>query len=171
MKSILLVPFLVLIAFSDACAQDTSILKRTPYKLTVFVDKKNYYEEDIGAIPYIFPNRTVQMYPGEIIYLEVEQKDGIIRSMTPVKELSKKSSTLVLKFAQNAKNNVHESMMLTIENPFPFELTYESKIFLLKQKQWADTNVYPVKPGISGIEIWPDIITSIALGNWSFKAQ
>jgi hypothetical protein len=109
------------------------------------------------------------MYPGEIIYLEVEQKEGIIINMKPVKEVRDASSTLTLKFAQNAKKNVHESMMLTVKNPFPFKLIYEMKIFLLSSKKWVDTDVYPVEPGLSGIEVWQDIITSIALGNWKFN--
>ena len=152
-------------------AQDSTQLKRTPYKLTVAVDKKTFYEEQINETPYVLPDRTVQLYPGETVYIEVEQENGNIKSMTSVKEIKNPSITITITFSQNVKKNVHESTMLKIVNPFTYELIYKAKIFLLRQKKWGNTDVYPVEPGLSAIELWPDIITSIALGDWTFKVK
>lgn len=58
--------------------QDTTILKRTSYKLKVAVDKKAVYEEDLNATPYVQPDKTVQLYPGETVYIEVEQENGVV---------------------------------------------------------------------------------------------
>jgi hypothetical protein len=154
-----------------AVGQDSTQLKRTPYKLAVAVDKKTVYEEDINATPYVLPNKAIQLYPGETIYVEIEQKDGIITTVTAVDKVKNPEKTIVISFSQTSKKKVHELTMLKIINPFPVDLIYKSKIFLLKQNRWVDTNVYPVAAKLSAFETWPDIITSIALGNWEFKSN
>ncbi|RZM30326.1 MAG: hypothetical protein EOO88_01165 [Pedobacter sp.] len=164
--SVLLIAF----AFTSLVlqAQDSSVLTRTPYQLTLAVDGKTYYEEQIKAVPYIFPNKSVQVYPGETIYLEVTLNDGEITAMNPVKEIVRPKATLTLQFVQKTEKKKHSLMMLTVENPFPFDLTYEALIFTFSQKKWSKTSIIPVRAGLSGIEMWPDLITSIALGNWKF---
>jgi hypothetical protein len=163
---------LILITTSSiSYGQDSTKLKRTPYKLTVVVDKETVYEEDIKANLYIFPDNTVQLYPGETIYIQVEQEKGIIKSMNAVKENISPNKTLIIAFSQTVTKGVHESMMLKVTNPFAQNLIYKAKIFILKQKKWVDTDVYPVEAGLSGFEIWPDIITSIGLGHWEFQTK
>jgi hypothetical protein len=154
-----------------AFGQDSTQLKRTPYKLTVAVDKKTVYEEDIKATPYVLPNKVIQLYPGETINVEIEQKDGVITTVTAVDKVEKPEKTIIISFSQTSKKKVHEMTMLKIANPFPVDLIYGSKIFLLKQNRWVDTNVYPVRAKLSAFETWPDIITSIAIGNWEFKSN
>lgn len=151
--------------------QDSTQLKRTPYRLTVAVDKKTNYEEDIKSTPYVLPNKAIQLYPGETVFLEIEQEKGIIKTVTAVDKNINPHKTLTISFSQIVKKKVHELTMLRIENPFSQDLVYTSKIFLLQQYRWADTNVYPVRSKLSAFETWPDIIISIALGNWEFKAQ
>jgi len=150
-------------------AQDSTQLKRTPYKLTITVDKKNFYQEDIKATPYVLPNKAVQLYPGETVYLEIELDNGEIKTMTAVQQNLHPEKTLKVSFTQSIKKKVHELMMLSIENPFSKDLVYTSTIFLLNQNRWVDTDVYPVRARLSGFETWPDVIISIALGNWKFK--
>jgi hypothetical protein len=170
MKAFLLLLW-ALVAIEKDYAQDTSILKRTPYKLIVAVDKKNYYEEELKAAAYVLPDKTIQLYPGEKLYAEVELEDGVVKSITAVKEIKDPSKTLTISFTQNTNDKVHEMIMLKIDNPFTKTLHYTAGIFLFKQKKWVGTDVYPVRPGISGIETWPDIITSIALSDWKFTSQ
>jgi len=152
-------------------AQDSTLLKRVPYKLTVAVDNKNFYEEDIKATPYVLPDRTIQLYPGETVYVEVEQENGVIKNMTAVKEIKTPSKTITITFTQTVKKRVHELMMLKIANPFPLNLTYTAKMYVLQRKAWFDTDVLPVRAGISGIETWPQVITSIAVGDWAFQSN
>jgi hypothetical protein len=151
--------------------QDTTQLKRIPYKLIVAVDKNTSYEEEIKATPYVLPNKTIQLYPGETVYIEVQQENGNIKSMTAVKEIKNPAITLTISFTQTARKNIHEMTMLKVVNPFSTQLTYKAKIFLLNPKKWVDTNVYPVEAGLSAFETWPDIITSIGLGDWVFKTN
>ncbi|MBL0201612.1 MAG: hypothetical protein IPP81_16155 [Chitinophagaceae bacterium] len=165
--------FLILVLFFssvpfNSTGQDSAILKRTPYTLRIDVDNINFYEDQIGATPYVFPNNGMQIYPGETIYVEVEQDKGVIKSMKAVKKINNPKTTLTITFSQKSENKIHQMMMLKIQNPFPKNLTYEAKMFLLKQNKWFDTDVYPVMAGLSAFETWPDIIISLGLGSWKF---
>jgi hypothetical protein len=159
--------FLLSISF-NANAQDTSVLKRIPYTLRIDVDKESFYEDKIGATAYVFPNNSMQIYPGETIYVEVEQDNGTIKSMKAVKEIKNAATTLAIKFIQNSENKIHQQMVLEIHNPFPKNLVYETKMFLLKSKRWMNTDVYPIVAGLSAFETWSDIIISLGLGGWKF---
>ncbi|HEY6900287.1 MAG TPA: hypothetical protein VI233_06580 [Puia sp.] len=167
MKQLLLLLALAATTGVGASAQ----LKRAPYKLSVAVDKGTVYEEDIKETPYVLPNNTVQLYPGETVFIEVELADNSITGMTAVKENEHPEKTLVISFTQVASDKKHESMMLKVVNPFKQQLSYGAMIFLMKQKKWVKTDVYPVEAGLAGFETWPDIITSIGLGQWKFKAK
>lgn len=163
---------IALLAFSFCLyGQDSTQLKRTPYKLIAAVDKKSFYEEDLKETAFVLPDKTVQLYPGETIYIEVEQENGVIKNMTAVKEIKNPAITLTISFTQTATKKVHEMMMLKINNPFSSSLIYKASIFLFKQKRWVNTNVYPVMAGLSAYETWPDIITSIGLSNWAFQTK
>ena len=64
-------------------AQDTTGLKRPAYTLQVAVDKKSYYEKNIKSTPYILPDTTIQLYPGETVYIEVNEENEVIKKMIP----------------------------------------------------------------------------------------
>ena len=150
-------------------AQDSTQLKRQPYKLKVMVDKKNLYEEDLKESPYVWPDNTIQLYPGEKLFAEAEIKDGAIVKMTAVKENTNPEKTLTISFTQVAEGKVHQQMMLKISNPFDKTLTYAASIFLLNHSKWVKTSVIPVAPGLSSFESWPDVILSIGIGNWALE--
>jgi hypothetical protein len=171
MKLKLIAAALTLIPTCLAFGQDSTQLKRTPYKLTVVVDKKTIYEEDIKATPYVLPNKAIQLYPGETLFVEIEQENGVIKRMTAVDKNINPDKTLTITFTQSVKKKVHELIMLKIENPFSKDLIYTAKIFLLHKHSWVETEVYPVSAKLAAFETWPDVITSIALGNWKFKVE
>lgn len=174
-KIVFMKPYLLLLlalcSMGHVFAQDTTLLKRTPYKLIVAVDKKNFYEEDLKESAFVLPDKTIQLYPGEKLYAEVEMADGVVKSITAVKEIKDPSKTLTISFTQTTDGKVHQMMMLKIENPFAGTLVYKARMFLFKQKKWVDTDVYPVMPHLSGIETWQDIIISIALSDWKFETK
>lgn len=136
--------------------------------MKIDVDSVNYYADDIAATPYVFPNNGMQIYPGETIHVEVEQDNGIIKAMKAVKEIKHPGKTLTIRFSQKSENKIYQMMMLEIKNPFSKNLTYNAKMFLLKQNRWVNTSVLPVMAGLSAFETWPDIIISLGLGNWKF---
>lgn len=169
MKLLFFLSIMILSISFEGYGQDTSQLKRTPYNLKVAVDSKTFYEEEIKATPYVLPDETIQIYPGETIYAEVAQENGIIKHLTAVSEVKNPAKTITIAFTQTEKNHTHELMMLKISNPFPKKLIYTAHIYLLQQHKWANTDVYPIEAGLSGFETWPDVITSIALGKWVFE--
>lgn len=152
-------------------AQDSTQLKRTPYKLSVAVDKKTVYEEQIKATPYVLPNKAIQLYPGESVFIEIEEQNGLIKTVTAVEKNVHPEKTLIITFTQSTKKKSHELTTLKIQNPFAQDLVYTATIFLLHQHKWVDTNVYPVFAKLTAYETWPDIITSIGLGDWEFKSK
>jgi len=168
MKQILFLVVITLTLSLNSKGQDTTVLKRTPYTLRIEVDKKNFYEDQIGATPYVFPNNGMQIYPGETIYVEVVEENGIIKSMKAVKEITNPKTTLTIKFSQKSEKKIHQMMMLEVQNPFPKNLIYDAKMFLLSNKKWVNTSIYPVMAGLSGFETWTDIIISLGLDNWKF---
>lgn len=102
---------------------------------------------------------------------EGTESDGVIKSMKAVGEITNPEITLTIKFSQISEKRVHQMMMLEVHNPFKLKLTYQAKMFLLSNKQWVNTDVYPVMPGLSGFESWSDIIISLGLGNWKFAGN
>jgi hypothetical protein len=155
----------------SAVAQDTIPLMRPAYKLIVAVDNETFYEQQLAASPYVLPNYTIQLYPGESVYIEVEQNEGVIKKMTAIKTIKDSSKTISISFTQEAKGKVHDLMMLKMINPFPYKLFYKASIFILSQKKWISTDVYPVEARLSGYETWPDVITSIGLGDWKLTVK
>ena len=151
------------------CAQDTTQLKRIPYKLTVAINKISVYEEELKEAPFVLHNNTIQLYPGETVFIEVDEVNGAIKNMKAIKTIIDSSKTLRISFTQSSNNKVHEFMMLSIENPFDYKLSFKTMIYLLQQKKWVPTSVLPVDARTGGFESWPEIITSIALGNWTFE--
>jgi hypothetical protein len=137
--------------------------------LTLAVDKKSFYEENIPSTAFVLPNRTIQIYPGEVIYVEIDQENGIIKNMRAVPEIKDSSKTMILSFIQVTENKIPQQMILKITNLLSWNLTYDASMFLMNQKRWVKTEVYPVKAGLQGFETWPDIIVSLGLGNWKLE--
>ena len=52
--------------------QESTQLQRSPYKLTVALNKKTVYEQQIKATSYVLPDNTTQLYPGETVFIEIE---------------------------------------------------------------------------------------------------
>ena len=39
----------------------------------------------------------------------------------------------------------------------------------MKTNKWVKTKVLPVEARLASVEMWPDVIITIALGDWAFK--
>jgi hypothetical protein len=76
--------------------QDTTQLRRQPYKLKVAVDKSSVYEEDIRATPYVLPNQAIQLYPGETVFIEIEHENGVINNVKAVDKITNPEKTLTI---------------------------------------------------------------------------
>jgi hypothetical protein len=169
MKAAVIFTIMMMFIALSVSAQDLFPLKRKPYLLTVAVDKKTTYEENLPESNYVLRDQTVQLYPGESLFVEIEQENGIVKNVRAVTENKFPEKTLIISFSQISKKKVHESMMLKIQNPFKYTLKYDAKIYLLNYKNWVNARVLPIQPGLSAYESWAELITSVAIGNLSFE--
>ncbi len=142
---------------------------RNDFKLTLAVDGDNYYETDVKAGPYIVGPNVLQIYPTEKVLMEVEQEQGVIKSLKVVKKNENPTKTIDISFMQKTDGKKHQQMMLSIFNPFDMNLKYRANIFLMKGNKWEATDVLPIMRGISSYETWPDIIVTIALDQWELS--
>lgn len=149
--------------------QNNDLPQREAFKLSIAVDDTSIYSADIKASDFILPENTIQIYPGENIFVEVELEKNVIKSMKTVKENLNPKKTLIISFNQVVEGKTNKGMMLKIENPFKKKLEYKALMFLMNYKKWVPTNVLPVYPKLSSYETWPDLIVTIALGEWKFK--
>jgi len=149
--------------------QTNDLPQRDAFKLNIAVDDTNFYNADIKASAYVLPDNTVQLYPGETIYVEVELVKKEIKSMKTVKENLHPEKTLTISFSQQTDGKIHKGMMLKIENPFNRKLEYKANMFLMKYNKWAPTSALPVQPKLTSYETWSDLIVTIALSGWTFK--
>jgi hypothetical protein len=132
------------------------------------VSKGVVYELNVISSPYVTNKNIVQLYPSETIYLEAQEINGKLE-LTPVKQILNRGKTIIISFKQETKNGEHENMNLKIVNPFNRALAYAASVYLMKNNQWINTDVEHVNPSLSSLEVWKDIILSIALTNWRFK--
>jgi hypothetical protein len=163
----LLASLLIFLSFYSKAQNNNVLPERQIYKLNLPVDKGSVYEMDVPASPYVQKNSIVQIYPGETIYLEAEERDGNLL-LTSVKKIEHPEKTITVTCIQNIKNKKHEGIMLKVDNPFKKDLVYTAMIFPMNANKWLHSNVLPVNAGLSSFELWPDVILTIGLANWKF---
>lgn len=143
--------------------------KRPAFELKLLVNDQQFYSSQMRESSYIINDSIVQIFPGEKLFVEADVVNDKLSNFQVVKEIRDKSKTLVIDFQQSAKGKVHEQMILTIDNPFAKQLNYAAAMNLMKDKKWVNTSVYPVMARLESIEMWPDIITSLALFGFKLK--
>jgi hypothetical protein len=159
--------FLLFTTLHSSAQNDNYRPMRDSFTLVMPVTKGTFYQSHIPSSPFIVGPKILQIFPGETVFIEVEQADGIISDMKSVKENKQPEKTLEITFVQNTENNAISGMMLKVKNPFKKDLSYKAMIRFVKGN-WAETSIIPVKAGIWGYEMWPDVIVSIALNEWKF---
>ena len=167
-------PFIIAFCITSIVlyAQDGNIKKeREDFTLKLAVDGKTIYESDIKASAYLNGPNVLQLYPGEKVFIETEQANGVISSMQVVKENKNPNKTIAISFTQNVDGEKHKGMLLEIDNPFKMALKYSCKMFLMNQKKWVETDVLPVKANLTSFETWSDIVVTIALDNWKLSKE
>jgi hypothetical protein len=150
-------------------SQDENPNIRLAFDLKMFVDDNQFYSAPMGETNYIINDSIIQIFPSETLFVEAEILNNKLINLKVVKEIKDKSKTLIIDFKQTTKGKIHEQMILTIDNPFDKQLYYKAMMNLLKNKMWVNTSVYPVMPKIRSIEMWPDLITSLALVGFELK--
>jgi hypothetical protein len=168
-KKIWILIFFSLIICKGYGQSDKSGNIRAPFELKLFVNEQQFYSAPMGESNYIINDSIIQIFPGEKIYIEADVINNRLTNFQIVKEIRDKNKTLVIDFQQTAEKKVHEQMILTIDNPFDKQLYYKAQMNLMKSKMWVKTSVYPVMARLESIEMWPDLITSLALVGFELK--
>lgn len=147
-------------------SQDSNI--RPPFDLRLYVNDSVFYEAPMKESRYIINDTIIQLFPGEKLFIESEIQNNKLVNFKIVPTITDKDRTLVVEFHQEKKGKNHDQMILTIENPFQKMLHYRAMINLMNERRWRKTSVVQVLPGLKSIEMWSDIITSIALSGFEF---
>jgi excinuclease UvrABC helicase subunit UvrB len=126
------------------------------------------YNYNVQAGPFINRGDTLQLFPGEKIFVEVERTGDEIKSMKAVTQNNHPEKTLTISFQQVVEKKTHKSMVLTIDNPFDKNLQYNAQIAMILKKKWESIDVRPAAAGLSSYQTWPQIIVSILLHSWRF---
>jgi hypothetical protein len=167
MKQIHLISILIIFFVNSTFSQEQA--SRAGFTLQLAIDDTNYFSADIGPSPYILPENTVQIYPGEKLFIEATIEDDLLTNFTCVDKNSNPDQTIEIEFKQITEGKLHKNMMLSIKNPFKKDIEYKAYIFLVKLKKWVNTSVVNIRAGLSSFEMWPDLISSIALNSWRLK--
>ena len=152
--------------FSNAQNEKTN---REEFTLKLPVDGEQFYEQKVENSPYFVKENTLQIYPGEKLFIEVEVNKKEIISMKVVKENLNPNKTIEVELTQNTKDRKNESMMLKIVNPFKKDLEYKAMMFIVGHDKWINTNVLPVMSKLTGYETWTDVIITLVLSDWKLK--
>ncbi len=150
---------------------------RKAFTLTIVVSKDTLYEDNVPKTPYLVntseDKNILQLYPGESIYLEVQEiQNDSIKKMSVVKENLNPAKTIQVTFLQAIEKGEHRSMILKISNPFPKKVGFNALILPLRMGKWEETSVNMVGPKQMDFETtWDEIIVSIGLEDWIFKDE
>jgi hypothetical protein len=169
MKNVITIFLIIVCVNQNLSGQDTTGLRRAAYKQTLAVDRNSTFDQQVPESPYVFPDKTIQIYPGETIFVEISLRNSDIIGFEAVKQITDSTRTIIINLKQVSEKGVHTQTMLSIYNPFPKKLVYQAVMSTLGKTKWIHTDVWPVEPKLSGIEMWPELILSLGLGNWTFE--
>lgn len=159
---------LLSISFAFAYSQNEKV-NRDEFNLKLPVDGEQYFEQKVASSPYFVKEKTLQIYPGEKIFIEFEIEKKEIVSMKVVKENLNPEKTIEVELIQTVKDRKSEMIMLKIVNPFKKDLEYKAMMFIVGHDKWINTNVLPVKSKLTSYETWTDVIITLVLTDWKLK--
>ncbi len=173
MKTKLLILFAIIIFTSltpNCLAKKNDYPNRKAFKLDLEINDTNYFQAEIPESPIVLASNSVQLYPGEEVFVEVEL-DSVnkIKSLNSVKKNLHPKKTLVISFEQIANKHIHEKMVLSIYNPFDMELIYKPSLLLFKISDWLlKKDVIAPKNQLS-VEVFTELTISISLIEMEFR--
>jgi len=166
-RAIILLTFFL--PFFISFCQSNDLLTRRAFTLKLPIDKIHFYQAEISPSNFILPNNTIQIYPGEKLYIEINVKRNKIVDMKSVREIKDSTKTIVISLAHVENDSIYSRTVLDVQNPFKKDLIYIARMYLMKYNKWVPTDVYPVRSKLHSIEMWPEVIVTMALTGWEFK--
>jgi hypothetical protein len=139
---------------------EPEVTMRKPFVLTLHVDKDHYYEENIGAIPYVYEN-GVYLMKGDRFGVSLEQKDGNLVQVLYQPDFEKADVTF--EFRQEVDADKNAMMRLTMRNRTSLRLKMQAMMTVPGHKGTVATSLLPLEPGLTNFESWPHPIAKLLL--------
>ncbi len=136
---------------------------RQPFTLRLHIDKENYYEQEIGKIPYV-ADSVVYLFRGDEFGVTLQVQDNKITGVKYEPEIKKAEVTF--KFSQEKLDEKTVVMMLVIRNTTKHPLEMEALMTVPGKEGFLDTTILPIPPGLTNYESWPHAIIQLALRNF-----
>jgi hypothetical protein len=149
-------------------------LERPATKLRIVIGEGKAFEYDVPQSAYVRDGASVQILPGETIYVEMDFENGKAKNLKAVSAVVHPEKTVTLKFEQKLgglEQNGRDQMILTVVNPFDRQLIYRANMYLIVHKKWVETDVWPVPAKLMGMELWPDPLASLVLYEFSLADE
>ncbi|SHK44808.1 hypothetical protein [Chryseobacterium polytrichastri] len=167
-KSKNLILLLFLFVFNFFFAQNDNEY-REAFTLKLPVDSVQFFQQEVAKSKYLVKENTLQIYPGEHLFIETEVENNVIKLMNVVKENKNPSKTIEIKFSQEVSNRESKGMTLLVINPFNKKLNYDALMYIVGRNEWIKTSIIPIRPKLQAYELWKDTIISLVLHNWRFE--
>lgn len=162
--------YLLYICFlSNFCFAQNQNDFRDEYILKLAVDSEQFYQQEVNKSNYFVTEGVLQIYPGENLFIETEIEQNAFISMKVVKENLNPAKTIEIGFIQTVKEREHSQMILSVKNPFDFELNYDAMMYVFGNDKWINTSIIPIKPKLLGYEMWNDLIITLVLSDWRIE--
>jgi hypothetical protein len=164
-KSILII--LIIITRSVAFSQDT-----TSFNIGKTENK------------FVYSQNTIKIFKGQRISVKSISSKGQLNELQLVDTTESKivsHSKLGLNVLQQSNeanitidlNTIEQDgktiTYLIVNNPYKGTLTYKAKFFSRRSNDYIETSIYPISPGIYGIETWPYPIADLILYDFTIK--
>lgn len=156
---------------SLALAQSQNVMpEREGFLLKIPRNAKQSFIQEIGKAPYLIEDKTLQIYPGEKINLEIEIKADTIYSMATVVKNLHPERTIEIEFCQTIENHMAKPSQIFIKNPFNKQLTYTAIVYDVEESQWQ-TLARTARRNWTSRDNWQQIISSVVLKDWKLEAK
>ncbi|KMQ60259.1 hypothetical protein ACM46_18800 [Chryseobacterium angstadtii] len=160
---------LLLCLSANICFAQNDRESREAFTLKLAVDSVRFYQQEVKKSKYFVKENTLQIYPGEHVFVEAEIKEGIIESMKVVRENKNPSKTIEIEFLQNTEEKENTGMTLEVSNPFNKMLHYDAMMYIVGRNEWIKTSIIPVRSKLKSFEMWNDVIITLVLDNWRLE--
>jgi len=167
-------------------------MRKTILFLCVVLTKSVAFSQDTATFKvgktenkFVYSQNTIKIFKGQRISIKSSNSNGQLIELqlvdTTESKIASPSKLGLNVLQQNNERNItidfntiqlddgKVATYLIVNNPYKGTLTYKAKFFSRRTNEYIETSIYPVSPGISGIETWPYSITDLILYDFTIK--
>lgn len=141
--------------------------------LTVYLNQAygKYFEKTFKLLPPAVQDSAINIYAGEIIYIEADVNGDHPVNFKQVLNNSNPENTIIFHLEQARYIDDGLGMMLTVNNPFSRPLHYKLEMMPLDKERLYKTSSCPVIAGGMVYEHWPHPIFQIVVTGLYFLKE